>query len=76
MKKDTHPKYKSLTVIIDKDSFDMKSTYGGEEYRVDIDYRKHPAWLGGGVSSASNTNQSVSNFNKKFGSLSFGSKKP
>ena len=72
MKKDIHPKYKSLKVIIGEDSFAMKSTYGGEEYRVDIDYRKHPAWVGGGVSSASNTNKNISNFNKKFGNLSFG----
>ena len=75
MKRDIHPKYKSLKVIIGKDSFDMNSTYKGSEYKVEIDYRTHPAWLGGSLSSANNTNQNISNFNKKFGNLSFGSKK-
>jgi large subunit ribosomal protein L31 len=75
MQKNIHPKYKKLIVKIGEDSFETKSTYSGDVILMDIDFRKHPAWVGKGVMSLNTSNQTISSFNKKFGSINFGTKK-
>ena len=69
MKKDIHPKYKSLTIKIGKDSFETMSTYHGSEVLMDVDFRTHPAWTKKGVSTANESNKNVSAFNEKFSGL-------
>ena len=71
MKQDIHPKYKPLKIIIGKDQFDAMSTFPGNEILMDVDFRKHPAWTKQGVTSANESNQNISSFNKKFAGISF-----
>ena len=50
MKKDIHPDYHEITVVLtDGQKFTTRSTYGapGEELKLDIDPSTHPAWTGG-----------------------------
>ena len=50
MKKDTHPKYHDITVVMtDGSSFQTRSTWGkpGATMKLDIDPKSHPAWTGG-----------------------------
>ena len=69
MKKDIHPKYKALKVKIGKDIFEIMSTYKGDELLMDVDYRKHPAWTGKGVHTASESDKNITAFNEKFAGL-------
>jgi len=49
MKKDTHPDYHEITVVMtDGTSFKTRSTYGkpGATLKLDIDPKSHPAWTG------------------------------
>ncbi len=49
MKKDIHPKYHEITVVMtDGSSFKTRSTYGkpGATLKLDIDPKSHPAWTG------------------------------
>jgi large subunit ribosomal protein L31 len=49
MKKDTHPNYHEITVVMtDGSSFKTRSTYGkpGATLKLDIDPKSHPAWTG------------------------------
>lgn len=51
MKKDIHPDYHEVTVVMtDGSSFTTRSTYGepGATLTLDIDPKSHPAWTGGG----------------------------
>lgn len=51
MKKDIHPDYHTITVVMtDGTQYKTRSTYGseGDELRLDIDPSTHPAWTGGG----------------------------
>jgi large subunit ribosomal protein L31 len=69
MKKDIHPKYKELKIVMNNgDEFITKSTYPGDSILVDVDYREHPAWKGGVASLNSKASQ-VASFNKKFGNI-------
>merc|ERR1712078_692497 len=50
MKKDIHPDYHTIKVVMtDGSEFTTRSTYGaeGESLQLDIDPRTHPAWTGG-----------------------------
>jgi large subunit ribosomal protein L31 len=50
MKKDIHPDYHTITVVMtDGSQFETRSTYGkqGDTLRLDIDPKSHPAWTGG-----------------------------
>ena len=50
MKKDIHPDYHKIQVVMtDGTEFESFSTYGseGDELRLDIDPTTHPAWTGG-----------------------------
>ena len=74
MKKDTHPKYHNITVVMtDGSSFETRSTYGepGATLNLDIDPKSHPAWTGG--SQKAMDRGQVSKFKQKFGA--FGLKK-
>ena len=49
MKKDIHPDYHEITVVMtDGTNFKTRSTYGkaGDTLRLDIDPKSHPAWTG------------------------------
>ncbi|WP_316354569.1 50S ribosomal protein L31 [Candidatus Trichorickettsia mobilis] len=74
MKLGIHPAYKKLRIKIGEDLFETNSTLGVEEILMDVDYRKHPAWTKDGLNVINESNQSISNFNKKFGGLKFGAK--
>ncbi|MEL7489462.1 MAG: 50S ribosomal protein L31 [Pseudomonadota bacterium] len=74
MKKDIHPDYHTIKVVMtDGSSFETRSTYGeaGATLNLDIDPTSHPAWTGG--QSQALERGRVSKFNKKFGA--FGLKK-
>lgn len=50
MKAEGHPKYHMITVVMtDGEKFPMRSTLGkeGDELRLDVDPKNHPAWRGG-----------------------------
>ena len=72
MRKNIHPKYKKVQVQIGDDTFETSSTYAQDVIYMDIDYRKHPAWTGKGVTSANEANSSVKSFARKFGGINFG----
>lgn len=69
MKKDIHPTYKDLKIVMaNGDTFMTGSTYAGESVLVDVDFREHPAWKGGVAMVNTRSNQ-VADFNKKFGGI-------
>lgn len=72
MKKDIHPDYHEIEVILTNGtSVKTRSTYGkkGAQIKLDVDYLTHPAWTG--ASSFLNKNaRGVASFNSKFGALS------
>jgi len=50
MKKDIHPDYHNIKVVMtDGTEFTTRSTWGaeGETMQLDIDPKTHPAWTGG-----------------------------
>ncbi len=68
MKKDTHPDYHKITVVMtDGTKFDTYSTYGaeGQTLQLDIDPSSHPAWTGG-EAKLSDRGGRLSRFKKKF----------
>jgi large subunit ribosomal protein L31 len=74
MKKDIHPDYHEINIVMtDGSSFQTRSTYGkpGDTLRLDIDPKSHPAWTG--VQKLLDTGGQIAKFNKRFGS--FGLKK-
>ena len=74
MKKDIHPDYHEITVVMtDGSSFQTRSTMGkaGDTIRLDIDPKSHPAWTG--VQKLLDTGGQIAKFNKRF--ASFGLKK-
>jgi len=51
MKKDIHPDYHTIKVVMtDGTEYETRSTYGkeGDILHLDIDPKTHPAWTGGG----------------------------
>ena len=74
MRKEIHPKYQALKIIISKDEFLTASTLTNGEILMDVDFRKHPAWNKSALNVVNQSNKSVSDFNKKFAGLSFGVK--
>lgn len=67
MKKDIHPEYHEITVVMtDGSSFQTRSTMGkaGDTLRLDIDPKSHPAWTG--VHKTRNTGGQIAKFNKRF----------
>jgi large subunit ribosomal protein L31 len=67
MKKDIHPDYHEITVVMtDGSEFKTRSTYGkaGDTIRLDIDPKSHPAWTG--VHRLVDTGGQLAKFKNKF----------
>ncbi|MEQ8165083.1 MAG: 50S ribosomal protein L31 [Alphaproteobacteria bacterium] len=50
MKKDIHPNYHEINVVMtDGTTFTTRSTWGkpGDTMKLDVDAKTHPAWTGG-----------------------------
>ncbi|MDX1423320.1 MAG: 50S ribosomal protein L31 [Kiloniellales bacterium] len=70
MKKDIHPEYHEITVVLtDGTEFQTRSTYGsaGDTLRLDIDPKTHPAWTG--VHRLVDTGGQLAKFKKRFQGL-------
>ena len=71
MKKEGHPDYHEITIIMtDGTEFKTRSTYGqaGERLQLDIDPKTHPAWTG--QHRMLNRGGQLEKFNKRFAGLS------
>lgn len=69
MKKDIHPDYHTINVVMtDGTTFETRSTWGseGDTLTLDIDPKSHPAWTGG-AGRLVDTGGQVAKFNKRFG---------
>ena len=70
MKKDIHPEYHEITLIMtDGTKRKTRSTWGkpGDEMRLSIDTLNHPAWTG--QQRVLGAEGQVARFNKRFGGL-------
>ena len=68
MKKEGHPDYHTITVVMtDGTSYQTRSTYGkeGDTLQLDIDPKTHPAWTGV-QGNLLDRGGRVSRFNAKF----------
>lgn len=74
MKKDIHPDYHEITVVMtDGETYKTRSTWGsaGDTLKLDIDPKSHPAWTGG-AQRLVDTEGQVAKFNKRFGGFKVG----
>lgn len=70
MKADIHPDYHEIKIIMtDGTEYMTRSTYGqeGDEIRLEIDPKTHPAWTG--QHRIVDSGGQVARFNKRFGGL-------
>ena len=70
MKKDIHPDYHEITIIMtDGTEYKTKSTMGraGDILKLDIDPKSHPAWTG--QHRILDSGGQVARFNKRFSGL-------
>jgi large subunit ribosomal protein L31 len=70
MKKDTHPEYHEITLVMtDGSERTTRSTWGkpGDVLKLDIDPKTHPAWTG--QHRIVDSGGQVARFNKRFGGL-------
>ena len=70
MKKDIHPDYHEITVIMtDGTKYKTRSTMGkaGDILKLDIDPKSHPAWTG--QHRILDSGGQVARFNKRFSGL-------
>ena len=70
MKKDIHPEYHEITVVMtDGSKHKTRSTWGkpGDVMKLDIDPKTHPAWTG--QHRIVDSGGQVARFNKRFGGL-------
>ena len=70
MKKDIHPDYHEITVIMtDGSKYKTRSTMGkaGDTIKLDIDPKSHPAWTG--QHRILDSGGQVARFNKRFSGL-------
>ena len=70
MKKDIHPDYHEITVVMtDGSKYKTRSTMGkaGETIKLDIDPKSHPAWTG--QHRILDSGGQVARFNKRFSGL-------
>lgn len=68
MKKEIHPDYHEITVVMtDGSEFKTRSTWGkeGDVLKLDVDPKSHPAWTGGGLKLVDSGGQ-VAKFQKRF----------
>jgi len=71
MKKDIHPAYHMITIVMtDGTEFQTRSTWGkeGDRLTLDIDPKTHPAWTGGSQHLIDRGGR-LSRFNKKYEGL-------
>ncbi len=71
MKKDIHPDYHEITVVMtDGTTYKTRSTWGkpGDSLKLEIDPTTHPAWTGAGARLV-DTGGQVARFNKRFQNL-------
>jgi large subunit ribosomal protein L31 len=76
MKKDIHPNYHTIKVLMtDGTEYVTRSTWGkeGDTLHLDIDPKTHPAWTGGSQQLLDRGGR-LSRFNSRFGGISFGKK--
>jgi large subunit ribosomal protein L31 len=76
MKKDIHPDYHTIKIVMtDGTEYQTRSTWGkdGDTMNLDIDPKTHPAWTGGSTQLLDRGGR-LSRFNSRFGGLSFGKK--
>lgn len=67
MKKDIHPEYHEVTILMtDGTEFTTRTTWGkpGATMRLDIDPKSHPAWTG--VHRLLDSGGQLAKFNKRF----------
>ena len=70
MKKDIHPDYHEITVVMtDGSEYKTRSTWGSEGHtmRLEIDPKSHPAWTG--VHRLVDSAGQVAKFEKRFAGL-------
>ena len=70
MKKDIHPDYHDITVVMtDGSEYTTRSTMGksGDTLKLDIDPKSHPAWTG--QHRILDSGGQVARFNKRFSGL-------
>jgi large subunit ribosomal protein L31 len=70
MKKDTHPNYHEINVVMtDGTTYKTRSTWGnpGDTLKLDIDSKSHPAWTG--VHRLLDSGGQLAKFNKRFESF-------
>ena len=70
MKKDIHPEYHTIKVVMtDGSKFETRSTMGkeGDTLRLDIDPKTHPAWTG--VHRLMDSGGQLAKFKKRFQGL-------
>ena len=70
MKKDIHPDYHEITMVLtDGTEYKTRSTWGkpGDSLRLDIDPKTHPAWTG--VHRLIDSGGQLAKFNKRFQGL-------
>ena len=70
MKKDIHPDYHEITVIMtDGSKYKTRSTMGkaGDTLKLDIDPKSHPAWTG--QHRILDSGGQVARFNKRFSGI-------
>ncbi len=71
MKKNTHPEYHKIKVLMtDGTEFETRSSWGkeGAVLKLDVDPTTHPAWSGGGAFINENISK-IAKFKEKFGSV-------
>ena len=69
MKKDIHPEYHEINVVMtDGTTFRTRSTWGapGDTLTLDVDPSSHPAWTGGATRIVDSRGQ-VAKFRSRFG---------
>ncbi|MCI0430587.1 MAG: 50S ribosomal protein L31 [Rhodospirillales bacterium] len=67
MKKNIHPDYHEITVVLtDGSNFKTRSTWGkaGDTLRLDIDPKSHPAWTG--IHRLIDTGGQLAKFKRRF----------
>ncbi len=72
MKKDIHPKYHEIKVVMtDGTEFTTRSTYGkpGDRLTLDIDPLVHPAWTGNLSQRLNDVGGQVARFQRRFQNL-------
>ncbi len=68
MKKDIHPDYHEITVVMtDGTEYKTRTTWGkpGDTMKLDVDPLSHPAWTGGNTRIV-DTEGRVARFNRRF----------